>query len=233
MGACRDRRRHDPVAQSGLIQTQTTPGLSRASPRQSVETFGYRFPARHPVRVAGQHECADALRDMQMGAFAMRPFDCERLGPALLFRRQSSVADAGAGAFPVELPRVRRGLLEPSATAEAFAQVIGDLATDITAVMTNRYRCAAPRPPFPVRRRASLGRPRRHRQGDAGFTPYGEAGVPEDRNRRFGPRHRNQAADNNRGEWLLHLGTGSRRERHTPRKRMIISPTRKARIPFI
>lgn len=38
--------------------------------------------------------------------------------------------------FPVELPRVRRGLLEPIATAEAFAQVIGDLAADITAVMT-------------------------------------------------------------------------------------------------
>ena len=33
--------------------------------------------------------------------------------------------------FPEELPRTRRGFMEPIATAEAFAQVIGDLAHDI------------------------------------------------------------------------------------------------------
>lgn len=33
--------------------------------------------------------------------------------------------------FPEELPRARRGFVEPIATAEAFAQVIGDLAQDI------------------------------------------------------------------------------------------------------
>lgn len=38
--------------------------------------------------------------------------------------------------FPAEMPRVRRGLLEPIATADAFAQVIGDLAADIVAAMT-------------------------------------------------------------------------------------------------
>jgi protein ImuB len=38
--------------------------------------------------------------------------------------------------FPEELPRVRRGLLEPIATADAFTQVIADLAGDITVAMT-------------------------------------------------------------------------------------------------
>ena len=33
--------------------------------------------------------------------------------------------------FPEHLPRTRRGFMEPIATAEAFAQVIGDLARDI------------------------------------------------------------------------------------------------------
>ncbi|TCM15057.1 protein ImuB [Novosphingobium sp. PhB165] len=37
--------------------------------------------------------------------------------------------------FPVELPRARRGLLEPIGTAEAFVHVIDDLADDITALM--------------------------------------------------------------------------------------------------
>lgn len=38
--------------------------------------------------------------------------------------------------FPVDMPRVRRGLLEPIGTADAIAQVIGDLCADIAAVMT-------------------------------------------------------------------------------------------------
>lgn len=38
--------------------------------------------------------------------------------------------------FAAEAPRVRRGLLEPIGTAEAFAQVIADLAGDIVIVMT-------------------------------------------------------------------------------------------------
>lgn len=38
--------------------------------------------------------------------------------------------------YAAELPRVRRGLLEPIGTAEAFAQVIGDLAGDIVIIMT-------------------------------------------------------------------------------------------------
>lgn len=38
--------------------------------------------------------------------------------------------------FPAEMPRVRRGLLEPIGTAEAIAQVIGDLSGDIAAAMT-------------------------------------------------------------------------------------------------
>ncbi|KAA9019621.1 DUF6504 family protein [Sphingobium limneticum] len=38
--------------------------------------------------------------------------------------------------FSVDMPRVRRGLLEPIGTAEAIAQVIGDLSADIAAAMT-------------------------------------------------------------------------------------------------
>lgn len=38
--------------------------------------------------------------------------------------------------FPPEIPRVRRGLLEPIGTAAAFTQVIGDLAGDIAALLT-------------------------------------------------------------------------------------------------
>lgn len=38
--------------------------------------------------------------------------------------------------FSRELPRIRRGLLEPIATVDAFTQVIGDLADDIVRVMT-------------------------------------------------------------------------------------------------
>lgn len=37
---------------------------------------------------------------------------------------------------PTAMPRVRRALLEPIVTAEAFAQVIGDLTADIAVVMT-------------------------------------------------------------------------------------------------
>lgn len=47
-----------------------------------------------------------------------------------------NVAEPIEPVFAAELPRVRRGLLEPIATADAFAQVIGDLTTDIVAVMT-------------------------------------------------------------------------------------------------
>ncbi|PZQ51114.1 MAG: nucleotidyltransferase [Novosphingobium pentaromativorans] len=38
--------------------------------------------------------------------------------------------------FPAEIPRARRGLLEPIGTAPAFTQVIGDLAGDITILLT-------------------------------------------------------------------------------------------------
>ena len=38
--------------------------------------------------------------------------------------------------FPAEVPRARRGLLEPIVTAEAIAQVIGDLAADVAAELT-------------------------------------------------------------------------------------------------
>jgi protein ImuB len=38
--------------------------------------------------------------------------------------------------FPPAVPHARRGLLEPICTAEAFAHVIGDLATDIVAQLT-------------------------------------------------------------------------------------------------
>lgn len=39
--------------------------------------------------------------------------------------------------FPADVPRARRGLLEPIATAEAIAQVIGDLTADIAAELVH------------------------------------------------------------------------------------------------
>lgn len=44
--------------------------------------------------------------------------------------------------FPAHVPRVRRSLLEPIATPEAFAQVIGDLTQDLAAQLTAQGRGA-------------------------------------------------------------------------------------------
>lgn len=71
--------------------------------------------------------------------------------------------------FPAEMPRVRRGLLEPIATADAFAQVIGDLAADIVAEMTKagsgarRWTCTSTASTATPRRCASAPRSRRAR----------------------------------------------------------------------
>ncbi|WP_332817661.1 DUF6504 family protein [Sphingopyxis sp.] len=113
-------------------------------------------PAGRPVTIEpGAHRKAIAL--LPIGALRLPPADVEGLRK-LGFERIEQLLGAPRGPltkrfgrelhrrldqalgtmpepiepiFPEELPRTRRGFMEPIATAEAFAQVIGDLAHDI------------------------------------------------------------------------------------------------------
>ncbi len=113
-------------------------------------------PAGRPVTIEpGAHRKAIAL--LPIAALRLPPADVEglrklgferieqlvgtprgplakRFGRALYRRFDQAMGTLGEPIdplFPEEEPRARRGFIEPIATAEAFAQVIGDLARDI------------------------------------------------------------------------------------------------------
>lgn len=91
-----------------------------------------------------EHGVADELRRMgferieQLIAAPRAPL-AKRFGRQLhrrLDQALGQIPEPLEPIFPVEIPRVRRGLVEPIGTADAFTQVIGDLSADIMAVMT-------------------------------------------------------------------------------------------------
>jgi len=69
----------------------------------------------------------------------------KRFGRALFTRLDQAIGGANEAIeplFPREVPRVRRGLLEPIGTADAFMQVIRDLSADLAGELTRTGRGA-------------------------------------------------------------------------------------------
>lgn len=142
---------HRRVARAGYavqIAASDTPGCAHAVARHvpagrpvTIETGGQRSAmALLPIAsLRLEHQIVEGLRKLgferveQLIDTPRGPL-ARRFGRVLHRRLDQALGFAGEGiepVFPPRLPRARRGLLEPIATAEAFARVIGDLVADL------------------------------------------------------------------------------------------------------